>query len=112
MPPGVAPLLRGTVSLGPARIAGRLFDLGAYPGAVPGGDGEVHGELLQLPDAAALAGLDRYEGVDPVQPGRGLYRRIRTRARAEDGLAHPCFAYVLASVPAGAREIPGGAWRG
>ncbi len=112
MPPGVAPLLRGTVSLGPARIAGRLFDLGAYPGVVAGGAGEVLGELLQLPDAEALAGLDRYEGVDPVEPGRGLYRRVRTQALAEDGRAHACFAYVLTSVPAEAREIPGGAWRG
>lgn len=108
----MAPLLRGAVSLGPARIAGRLFDLGAYPGVVAGGAGEVLGELLQLPDAEALAGLDRYEGVDPVEPGRGLYRRVRTQALAEDGRAHACFAYVLTSVPAEAREIPGGAWRG
>jgi gamma-glutamylcyclotransferase (GGCT)/AIG2-like uncharacterized protein YtfP len=49
-------------SIGPAQVPGRLYDLGSYPGARPGG-GSIQGEIFQLHDPAAiLAKLDRYEG--------------------------------------------------
>ena len=61
-------LLEGrTTWIGPARAAGRLLDLGAFPGLVPaiGPDDRVHGDLFAIPDAergALLDALDRYEG--------------------------------------------------
>ena len=61
-------LLEGrTTWIGPARAAGRLLDLGAFPGLVPaiGPDDRVHGDLFAIPDAeraALLAALDHYEG--------------------------------------------------
>ncbi len=57
--------MRPARSLGAARYRGRLYDLGAYPGAVPSDDPAdvVCGELFALADAAALLSrLDRYEG--------------------------------------------------
>lgn len=61
-------LIQGRVRLlGPARWSGRLYDLGAYPGAtdpVTTSD-RVVGELYRVDPAAAdalLDALDRYEG--------------------------------------------------
>jgi gamma-glutamylcyclotransferase (GGCT)/AIG2-like uncharacterized protein YtfP len=53
--------------VGPAAVAGVLYDLGAYPGMCLGGDSGalVPGLLLELePEGAALRRLDAYEGVD------------------------------------------------
>jgi gamma-glutamylcyclotransferase (GGCT)/AIG2-like uncharacterized protein YtfP len=50
--------------LGFAYFSGRLFDLDAYPGAVPSGDPahRVRGDLYRLNDPAAMLPLlDRYE---------------------------------------------------
>jgi gamma-glutamylcyclotransferase (GGCT)/AIG2-like uncharacterized protein YtfP len=60
--------------LGACTLRGDLFDLGDFPGVIPG-DGLVHGELLQLHDAAVLTALDAYEDCSPDIPWRGLYRR-------------------------------------
>jgi len=61
-------LLEGRATwIGPASIAGRLVDLGAFPGLVPAqapGD-RVHGDLFSIAEAQGdelLAALDRYEG--------------------------------------------------
>jgi gamma-glutamylcyclotransferase (GGCT)/AIG2-like uncharacterized protein YtfP len=49
-------------SIGPARIPGLLYDLGDYPGAVPG-DGTITGEIFHLLEPPSiLAALDEYEG--------------------------------------------------
>ena len=48
--------------IGTARVPGRLYDFGRYPGARPG-DGLITGEVFQLTDPATmLAALDEYEG--------------------------------------------------
>jgi len=50
--------------IGKGSVRGRLFDLGDFLGAVstPGASTRVAGELYDLPSAAALKSLDRYEG--------------------------------------------------
>jgi len=61
--------------LGSARVAGRLYDLGRYPGAVPSLEPDcwVDGEVWQLHDPRLLPLLDEYEGseferaIAPVQ---------------------------------------------
>ena len=61
-------LIEGRASwIGPASAAGRLVDLGAFPGLVPAtARGErVHGDLFAIDPAyrdALLDALDRYEG--------------------------------------------------
>jgi gamma-glutamylcyclotransferase (GGCT)/AIG2-like uncharacterized protein YtfP len=51
--------------VGVARVPGRLYDLGSYPGAVASDQpGEwIHGEVFSLDDAL-LTSLDEYEGAE------------------------------------------------
>jgi gamma-glutamylcyclotransferase (GGCT)/AIG2-like uncharacterized protein YtfP len=68
--------------LGLAEFRGLLFDIGAYPGAVPSGDPahRVRGEVYRLTDPAALLPLlDRYEefGEEFPQPNEFI-RTLRT----------------------------------
>jgi gamma-glutamylcyclotransferase (GGCT)/AIG2-like uncharacterized protein YtfP len=51
--------------VGAARVPGRLYDLGSYPGAVPSDqpDQWIHGEVFSLDDAL-LTALDEYEGAE------------------------------------------------
>lgn len=70
-----AALKRWTRPLGAARLRGRLYALGAYPGLKPGA-GTVKGRLLLLKDPKrALAVLDRYEDYDPRAPEKGEFAR-------------------------------------
>lgn len=66
--------------VGPARVRGKLFDLGESPAAIPALDDYfITGELYQLNHPAefgwAIAQLDDYEGVDPEVGEIPLYRR-------------------------------------
>lgn len=63
--------------VGPDAVAGRLYDLGDYPGLIPGGEGIVLGELLLPRDPDVLAALDRYEDHDPADPDGSEYLRLR-----------------------------------
>lgn len=56
------------------RWSGRLYDLGSFPGAVPGA-GTVHGELFRLRDPQVWRVLDRYEGYDPERAEASLFIR-------------------------------------
>lgn len=76
-------LLRGCECIGGGTVAGTLYDLGAYPALVTGGEGAVEGEVWRCP-AEVLSRLDEYEGV----PG-GLYRRVPVQVSGRD-----CWTYV------------------
>jgi gamma-glutamylcyclotransferase (GGCT)/AIG2-like uncharacterized protein YtfP len=87
--------------LGHGCVHGALFDVGAYPALRFGEpDGAaVPGVLFELDDAA-LAPLDRYEGVD-----EGLYVRTQACVHLADGGAHAAWVYTYARPLAGARRI-------
>ena len=76
--------------LGPASAAGRLVDLGAFPGVVPAqepGD-RVHGDLFAIADAQReqlLDALDRYEGAS--------FGRVEQAVLGLDG---PAIAWIYA----------------
>lgn len=86
-----AQVLRGapTRVVGRGSVSGALYDLGEYPGLVAAGDGRVVGLVIELPDDAALALLDVYEGV-----GEGLYARTRTTVQLDSGGAIELWMYV------------------
>lgn len=97
-------MLVGCRHLGPAEVAGKLYDLGAYPAVVVGDEGIVQGELWECPDET-VAALDAYEGV-----GEELFRRVRVKAGAAE-----CWIYVagprLEPVLTPERVIADGIWR-
>ena len=95
------------VPRGPCRLPGRLVDLGAYPGLVPGA-GTVVGELLEVTTAEALATLDAYEGWDPAAPHESLFRR--EQIELVDPAGRRAWAYLYNRDPATARPIDGGDW--
>ena len=74
-----------------AHIAGTLYDLGAYPGAVLGGDGRVKGEIYRI-TAALEAQLDVLEEVRPDDTGEYLKREVLVEA---GGRRLPCLVYEI-----------------
>jgi gamma-glutamylcyclotransferase (GGCT)/AIG2-like uncharacterized protein YtfP len=76
-------LLEGrTTWIGAASVAGRLVDLGAFPGLVPARSPHerVHGDLFEIAEAdreALLDALDRYEGTS--------FERVQQRVDGADG---------------------------
>lgn len=97
---------------GRARVRGRLFDLGEYPGLVPSNDNHfVTGELYSVEAERAAEmwnALDRYEGCSEDDPQPHEYRRTLVPAQLNDGDTVQAWAYVLNDLPAGAASIPGG----
>lgn len=84
--------------VGTARVAGLLYDLGSYPGAVPSDqpDHWVHGEMWRLDDPQLLPLLDEYEGAE--------FKRAVTSVRTVE-----CWIYWYVGEAQG-RLIPEGDW--
>ena len=97
---------------GTAVARGALYKIDYYPGFVPGEDGLVAGELLRLPDAAAiLAGLDEHEECAPHFPAPQEYRRERVSVATAQG-ALDAWTYVYARDVAGQERIASGDFLG
>jgi gamma-glutamylcyclotransferase (GGCT)/AIG2-like uncharacterized protein YtfP len=95
--------------VGKASAAGRLYDLGRYPGAIFQADDRerIIGEVFALRNAARLlAELDAYEGV--VDPGSPAFKRVEIKARLDKGGVIDAWAYALAEATARSRRIEGG----
>ena len=92
----------GARFVGRARVAGRLYDLGEYPGAVPSDQADcwVEGEVWQLDDPQLMPMLDDYEGSEFE----------RTIARVQTGnTVLDCSLYWYVG-PAPGRLIASGNW--
>jgi gamma-glutamylcyclotransferase (GGCT)/AIG2-like uncharacterized protein YtfP len=91
-----------------ASMAGRLYDLGRYPGVFRDSAKErVRGELYEIPDASApraLRALDRYEGRQ--------YVRRRVYVRLGDGSRRLAWTYLLRKrPPKSVRQVTSGRYR-
>ena len=102
-------LLEGRATwIGPASIAGRLVDLGAFPGLVPAqapGD-RVHGDLFSIAEAQRdelLDALDRYEGAS--------FERVQQRVDGPEGPA-VAWLYVYRGDLDGAKVLSSGDYLG
>lgn len=93
--------------VGECQWAGRLYDLGRFPGAVPG-DGTVHGELFRLGAPDVLSRLDRYEGYDPAHEDASLFVRCRVTLQAPDETT--AWTYWYNGPPPGDARVPSGDW--
>ena len=102
-------LSRHARRLGEGWVAGRLYDLGAYPGLVPDpGAGDVIGDIYRLRQSRALlAALDRYEACGPRMPGPREYRRVPIQVRWKRRRLW-VWIYAYRRPTQGLRVLPGG----
>jgi gamma-glutamylcyclotransferase (GGCT)/AIG2-like uncharacterized protein YtfP len=97
-------LLEGRAAyLGRGRVAGRIVDLGSYPGAVTDPHGALHGEIYRIGDPALWAALDSAEGAQ--------YHRGEVTVRSEDGREMAACIYWYAGPLDRGVPIPGGDYR-
>ncbi len=92
------------------RFQGRLYDLGAFPGAYPTQAAEdwVHGEVYRLHEPERfLPMLDRYEGCTEED---GLYRREVRTIWLEGRGQTTAWVYLLNREAPGLPRVPGGDW--
>jgi gamma-glutamylcyclotransferase (GGCT)/AIG2-like uncharacterized protein YtfP len=106
--------LKGT-SLGVATIAGRLINLGTYPGLLEpaGPDDVVHGELFRLdrPDEV-MSWLDSYEGVAPEPTPHDEYVRVLAPVRLATGGEVAAWVYRYRGTTSKFPVVAGGRWAG
>ena len=74
-----------------AALAGTLYDLGTYPGAVLGGDGCIQGEVYRI-TAEVERELDVLEEVNDDDTGEYLKRERTVRSR---GASWECLVYEI-----------------
>jgi gamma-glutamylcyclotransferase (GGCT)/AIG2-like uncharacterized protein YtfP len=95
-------LLQRSRHVGDGTVAGRLVDLGAYPGALPDAHARIAGEVYAIDDAVTWSALDSAEG---PQYHRGVID-VRMRDGAERIACIYWYRGPLRGVP-----IPGGDYR-
>ena len=88
--------------LGGGQVAGRLFDLGAFPGAVSDAHGRIAGEVYEIGPPAPWTALDSAEGPQ--------YHREEVSVRMDDGAERVAFIYWYRG-PLRGMPIPGGDYR-
>jgi gamma-glutamylcyclotransferase (GGCT)/AIG2-like uncharacterized protein YtfP len=104
-------LAKGARLVGRARVPGRLYDLGEYPGmtAPAAPDEWVRGEVHELTDPETLLrALDHYEGCEPDEPDLSLFARLPTTAILDGGSPLATWAYFYRGPLDGTRPIPSG----
>jgi gamma-glutamylcyclotransferase (GGCT)/AIG2-like uncharacterized protein YtfP len=97
--------------LGKGRIAGNLYNLGEYPGAVPSRSRgkAVEGEVYELQDPEKqLKTLDRAEEFNPAVPERSLFIRQKATVRLTGGRRVRAWVYFLPRRPSKARILSSG----
>lgn len=99
--------------IGEGFVYGKLYDLGAYPAVILGGETKVFGEIFRVKDLTALAELDFYEGFNPEEIEESLYVRRITQAYLKDRILN-CWIYEYNQSLDDARLIESGdykSWR-
>jgi gamma-glutamylcyclotransferase (GGCT)/AIG2-like uncharacterized protein YtfP len=95
--------------VGEARVPGRLYDLGRYPGMTPpqsAGDW-VHGDVYDLgEDGATLGELDGYENAESPRPA--FFDRQSAQATFADGATAAAWVYWWRGPVEEARRIVSG----
>lgn len=104
--------LRRAVRL--AKVPGRLFDLGAYPGMLlpNAADQWVQGECIGVAEiGTVLQTLDAIEGFAGFAQPQSLYRRALVSVTAADGRRRLVWTYIFQGATDGAPAIASGDWR-
>lgn len=106
-------LAKESTVIGPAHVAGRLYDLGDYPGLVcdEHAPTQVHGVLVRLVSAdQTFHWLDAFEDIVPSRARtENVYVRVLRPVRS-GGQNFEVWIYELQRQPEGASEIGSGRW--
>lgn len=96
--------------VGPARVRGRLYDLGPYPGmrAALGPREWVVGDVYRVASPRVLRVLDRYEAGTRVRP---QFTRVRCPVRLRRGGSRAAWVYLYRRGVRTAPRIVGGDYR-
>jgi len=96
--------------IGKALVPGRLYHLGAFPGAIVDGNskGKVFGEIYRVGNNGFLSVLDRYEGCLEPPGGISLFRRKIVQASLATGGVVDAWIYTFAGSVAGRPSICSG----
>ena len=101
---GLHRLLAGRAEYqGESEVAGLLFDLGAYPAALPGEGGRIRGEVYRVAHPELWQALDSAEG--------SQYHRGEVRVRLASGGDVTAAIYWYVAPLGGAVPIRGGDYR-
>jgi len=101
--------MHGAERLGPARVSGRLVDVGRYPGLLHG-EGTVTGEVYRVSDAQ-LARLDAVEEMVPGDRAASQYWRERVQVLVGPLAGQPVWTYVYNRPVDGLTPIAHGDYR-
>jgi gamma-glutamylcyclotransferase (GGCT)/AIG2-like uncharacterized protein YtfP len=104
-------LARESRPVGPGTAPGRLYDLGAYPGAVEaeGAGACIHGQVVRLNHPGrSLSWLDVYEGCGESDTEPHAYRRVLAPVRLATGDRVDAWMYFYRGALGGARLIRSG----
>lgn len=93
--------------VGSCRFQGVLYDLGSFPGAVPG-DGVVYAELHRLHHPQVWSVLDRYEGYEAKREDDSLFVRRRVELIEPEG--QEAWVYWYNGEVAQSARVPSGDW--
>jgi len=102
----LSPLCEGWLFRGYGAVRGRLYDFGAYPGAVPteSPEARILGEVYELPDPETmLPPIDRYEGCSDEDPQPHEFERALVDVALADGGACRAWIYWYRPTPRGRR---------
>jgi gamma-glutamylcyclotransferase (GGCT)/AIG2-like uncharacterized protein YtfP len=96
--------------VGEASIAGRLYHLGRFPGAVPDHDcrTRITGEIFRIRDESLLNALDGYEGCRPEDPEPRLFRCDAVEVRTAHGSTLNAWIYTYTGGTAGRPIVASG----
>lgn len=90
----------------PAWTRGTIYDTGfGFPAFTREGDTRIVGELLACDDG-------QFESMDRLEGCPRLYRRERIEVFTESGGRVAAWVYIMNSLPADAKVIECGSWRG
>jgi gamma-glutamylcyclotransferase (GGCT)/AIG2-like uncharacterized protein YtfP len=101
--------MHGAERRGPARVSGRLVDVGRYPGLLHG-EGTVTGEVYRVSDAQ-LAQLDAVEEMVPGDRAASQYWRERVQVLEGPLAGQPVWTYVYNRPVDGLTPIAHGDYR-
>ena len=97
--------------IGPCRLAGALFDLGAYPGFRPldqKSGASVVAESYEILDIGIITSLDAFENYIPARPIESLY--LRRQVTLIEPAGAKAWVYIYNQTTEGRARVKSGDW--